>query len=264
MALRDLFNLQRADIPVISFVGAGGKTTAMFTLAAELRAAGNAVMVTTTTAMYVPKREPVDHQWTHPTLLPHCFPAKRENGTVHPQILVWGSGIQRGDSGGDKLTGISLDAVSRWKEDHSGVPLLVEADGSRKRPVKAPADHEPVIPVSTKMVIGVIGLKAMGAPVNVENVHRLDPFCRVTESQPGDRISVDHLRRLIFHEKGLFKDAPPAAAKIVLLNQADTAQQRLTAVKLAEQVMKSDSGVQGVVTTQLHPTEYRLLWGERR
>ena len=40
--------------------------------------------------------------------------------------------------------------------------LLVEADGSRRRPLKVPAVHEPVIPSFADMVVGVIGLDCIG------------------------------------------------------------------------------------------------------
>ncbi len=40
--------------PLISIVGAGGKTTTMYTLAAELAAQGKRVVTTTTTNIYIP------------------------------------------------------------------------------------------------------------------------------------------------------------------------------------------------------------------
>lgn len=42
--------------------------------------------------------------------------------------------------------------------------VLVEADGSRRLPVKAPAVYEPVIPPGTDLVVGVIGLDALAVP----------------------------------------------------------------------------------------------------
>ena len=43
--------------------------------------------------------------------------------------------------------------------------ILVEADGSKHRPVKIPAEWEPVIPECADMVIGVIGLDCLGEKV---------------------------------------------------------------------------------------------------
>lgn len=45
---------------VVSVVGGGGKTSAMFTLARELSEMGRKVLVTTTTAIMMPEREQYD------------------------------------------------------------------------------------------------------------------------------------------------------------------------------------------------------------
>ena len=49
MQLKDALHVQRGD--VVAFVGAGGKTSALFRLAHELRAEGWRVLTTTTTRM---------------------------------------------------------------------------------------------------------------------------------------------------------------------------------------------------------------------
>ena len=46
--------------PLISIVGAGGKTTTMYTLAAELAALGKRVVTTTTTNIYIPRSDETD------------------------------------------------------------------------------------------------------------------------------------------------------------------------------------------------------------
>jgi len=264
MLFSDLLNFQRIHQPVISFVGGGGKTTAMLTLAAELRATGKAVLVTTTTAIYVPQSELVDQRWVHPTLPPCDFPRRTAFGEKVPQMLVWGSAIQKVPKHKDKLKGIPREAVDQWHHQYQEIPLLVEADGSKRKPVKAPDDYEPVIPESTGLVVGVIGLRALGAPMDVKNVHRLGLFCRVTESQPGDIITTEHFLKLILHKKGLFKGTPPGAKKVVLLNQADLMEQRRKAVLLARQILDNQCGIEGVVISCFDPLNHCLLWGERK
>ncbi len=50
--------------------------------------------------------------------------------------------------------------------------MIIEADGARKLPIKAPAEHEPVIPEFVNTVITVIGLSGLGKPLTEEWVHR--------------------------------------------------------------------------------------------
>ncbi len=102
--------------------------------------------------------------------------------------------------------------------------ILVEADGAKRKPIKAPADYEPVIPKSTTAVIGVIGLDCLGKAVSEENIHRCGLFCACTGRKPGEMIDRESIIRLIMAENGLFKSAPAASRKIVLLNKADTAE----------------------------------------
>ena len=47
-----------------------------------------------------------------------------------------------------------------WK---MGIPVLIEADGARRLPLKVPAGHEPVIHPRTTHVLSVYGLDAVGA-----------------------------------------------------------------------------------------------------
>ena len=100
--------------------------------------------------------------------------------------------------------------------------ILVEADGAKRKPIKAPADYEPVIPESTALVIGVIGLDCLGKAVTEENIHRCSIFCACTGKKPGEMIDRESIVRLIRAENGLFKGAPAESRKVLLLNKADT------------------------------------------
>ena len=66
--------------------------------------------------------------------------------------------------------------------------ILVEADGAKRKPIKAPADYEPVIPSSTTLVIGVIGLDALGKAIDEETIHRCELFCSLTGKKAGNTI----------------------------------------------------------------------------
>lgn len=61
--------------------------------------------------------------------------------------------------------------------------ILVEADGSRNRPLKAHRPFEPVIPGDTGLTVCIIGASGLGRPIQ-DSVHCPDIFCRLTGADP--------------------------------------------------------------------------------
>jgi probable selenium-dependent hydroxylase accessory protein YqeC len=118
-----------------------------------------------------------------------------------------------------KLRGIHPSHVAALREAWGVV--LVEADGSKRLPIKAPAPYEPVLPEGTSLVVGVVGLDALGWPMDGRTVHRPELFAAVTGCAPGEPIGWEHLVALARHPEGLFKGA--AAPRVVLLNKVDEA-----------------------------------------
>jgi molybdenum cofactor cytidylyltransferase len=127
----------------------------------------------------------------------------------------------------------SLQVLLALAEEHQ-IPLLIEADGSRMLPLKAPAAHEPAIPGWVKMVVVVAGMSGLGKPFSPETVHRMDHFAGLSGLKPGERISVEALARVLAHPQGGLKHIPDDARRIALLNQADSPDQRLEAGRLAD------------------------------
>lgn len=99
--------------------------------------------------------------------------------------------------------------------------VLVEADGSRRLPLKAPGSDEPVLPPGADLVVGVVGLDALGRPMDGRTVHRPERFAVVTGCAPGSPVTWEHLLALVRHPEGLFKGA--RAARALLLNKVDVA-----------------------------------------
>lgn len=104
----------------------------------------------------------------------------------------------------------------------NGWPLLIEADGSRQKPLKAPGPSEPCIPEFVGLVILVVGMQGLGKAVNEENVHRPEFFARVSGLAMGAAVTKEALAVAITHPLGGLKGLPKAARRVVLLNQADT------------------------------------------
>lgn len=56
--------------------------------------------------------------------------------------------------------------------------VLLEADGSKRLPLKAHLPHEPVIPAEANQVIAVLGLSGLGQPIQ-EAAHRPEIYARL-------------------------------------------------------------------------------------
>jgi probable selenium-dependent hydroxylase accessory protein YqeC len=212
---------------VIAFVGAGGKTSALFRLATALEGQGRHVLLTSTTHLLDPRGEPARPAF-HLILRPDL---EDSNSSVplpeaRPGLTVL---LSREAEPVGKLKGIHPSWISALRR--SWDLILVEADGSKRLPVKAPAPHEPVIPPGTDLVVGVVGLDCLDRPMDSLTVHRPERFGAVTGCAPGDPILWEHLVALAHHPEGLFKQAPGPRA--LLLNKADRTHSIPSSLQLA-------------------------------
>lgn len=198
---------------MISLVGGGGKTSSIYTLAQELSGWGKQVLITTTTAMYKPV------------------------GIVTQNISVLGDHV----TAEGKLKGIKREQADKIFWDNLYDYILVEADGSRGLPIKAPAGHEPVIPETTGILIGVIGMDAFGKKMDSAYVHRPELLSALTGTPPGERINDKTILNLVFQTEGLFKDCPKETKRVLLFNKVLDDKTKETAIRIGHQVI-NDSG----------------------
>jgi hypothetical protein len=132
-------------------------------------------------------------------------------------MCLWGKFLENGKVEGIAPT-LADDFFRMPFVDH----VIVEADGAAGRPLKAPADHEPVIPQSTTLVIALLGLSALGKPLGPEVVFRIALFKALTGLQEGDILTPEKLSKAFDEKAGLFKNATVSARRAVFLNQLDT------------------------------------------
>jgi molybdenum cofactor cytidylyltransferase len=97
----------------------------------------------------------------------------------------------------------------------------MEADGSRRLPLKAPGGHEPEIPDFVDRVIVLAGLSGVGERLGPETVHRPAEFSALSGLEPGEPITPEGLARVLSHPSGGLKNIPDTARRHVYLNQAD-------------------------------------------
>jgi probable selenium-dependent hydroxylase accessory protein YqeC len=216
MLLEQIESLLTEDFPsVISLCGAGGKTSAIFDLAAALkqRDQDSRIVVLTTTRMMVEKSPRIDHFLS--------VDALTQIGMLSPGITM----VARGIDEQGKIYGFEPEEIDRWIEDplfgqHLSF-VLVEADGANKKPLKAPREGEPRFPGKTQIVLGVLGADAFDLPAVESRIHRLALFLELTGLKDGDLVTAEALKELIHSENGLFKSCPSDALKIILVNKAE-------------------------------------------
>lgn len=216
----------RGDL--VAIAGAGGKTTLVYRLAREARAAGLRVLVTTTTHM-----GPLPAEITGPVFLE----AEGDAGPALDQALGrygWATVLGRRVRE-DKLEGLTPERVEALAARADLV--LVEADGARGRSLKVPAPHEPVVPGRTSLLLVVAALDVLGAPLDEEKTHRLDRVLEVTGRREGDAVDEDVVAACLAHEQGYPARRPAGARLGVFLNKAEDEGTMAAAARLAARLI---------------------------
>lgn len=207
IALADLAaTIGLGDRELVSLVGGGGKTTLLFTLAAQC---GPRAIVTTTTKMGRDQTgglpvldEPTDDQI---------------GAALDHQSAV----LVRRRVEGSKVVGVDGPTCDRWFDPGSGLAVshvLVEADGSRQLPFKAPREFEPVIPSRTTLLIACVGAGALGRVI-ADACHRPMRLAAVAGCSPYQRLTPERLAAVLASERGSRKNCPADARYVVVINQ---------------------------------------------
>lgn len=116
--------------------------------------------------------------------------------------------------------------------------ILIEADGSRKKPLKFPKMNEPVISPHTDVTVGVIDISMVGKEFNSINVYNCDDFISNIDITYFDTISLETVYNLIIHKNGLFKNA--VGKKVLYINKIDNHQDIQNCKKMYELLKKED------------------------
>jgi molybdenum cofactor cytidylyltransferase len=218
--------LRIAHATCIAFTGGGGKTSALFMAAREMAPA----LVTTSTHLAARQVSNADRHilWTP--------------GEPLPEIEMSGVTLITGPFREDiaRVTAPTLEQLQLLKEfaGYHDLPLLIEADGSRQKPLKAPAAHEPAIPPFADVVIVTAGMRGLDKPLTEQFIHRPEIFGPLAGLEPGQPVSAEAVTRVLTHPDGGLKNIPLGAWRVVLLNQADTPELQSRAGNMAHDLLK--------------------------
>ena len=186
----DIWNaagLSKEKHPVISVVGAGGKSSLIQHFSKCLNQRKIRHFIVTTTHMW--PIEPGEYG-SQPGIL-------NEDGKVMPPT------------------------EAEWEQIfQSEVPVLIEADGSKRRPCKAPEAWEPVLREETTHVFAVLGASCLGQ--KIKNIcHRPNRVADVLECSEEHVLNTSDLAKLFRSDHGLYKNVSDKIKYYCVLNQVD-------------------------------------------
>lgn len=202
-----LLNLKRGD--VVSFVGAGGKTSLMFMLAKELSPEYRVVMTTTTKMAADEIPDSLDRIELGDDMEPKEI-SNRLEIRRYP-VLVYSRNRE------NKVMGIRPELVPELQRFADIV--LIEADGSRRLPLKVPGLNEPVIAENTTHVVIVYGYDALEKPVGPGATYNFDILRRLLSVDEGTEVTPEMFRRIVFD--GGFMEKCGDRRIYVLINKAE-------------------------------------------
>lgn len=203
---------------LVAIVGGGGKSSLMFALAEGLP---GRVVMTTTTRIFASQLE-------------------RAESVCRLQGCNWQAELDAHESSllvvgrveGDRAVGVPPELPAQFLA-RAGVDwVVVEADGSRMLPVKAPASHEPVIPPEADLLVVVAGIDALSGPIR-QVAHRPELVSAIAGCSADEVLSPEALAAVLASCEGGLKGIPKQARAVLLLNKVQSASQREAARRVA-------------------------------
>ncbi len=234
---------------VVAFAGAGGKSSAILMIAEELSDAGMTVLAVPTTKMLVNEAEKIGPLVTSEDAGELSAKAKEALSGGVSGVVV-GSGLLSKN----RVGGVEPAVVS------SLAPLadvvLVEADGSRRRPIKGTAEYEPALPDSATLVVGVGNISAFGMPVDEEHVHRPELFSKLTGIGAGQSITARAFARALV--EGSLASVPDGARSAALITGVHPGKSMADASVVTRELWRF--GVKNVVLSSLPDESPGRVW----
>ena len=233
---------------VVAFAGAGGKSGAILALSRELKQDGVTALIVPTTKMFLKEAEEAGPLVTSED-------AKELGGLIKEAF----SGSDTVVAGRDLLSkkrveGVDPGWISRL------APLadvtLVEADGSRRRPLKGTASHEPALPEAATLVVGVGNVEALGKPLNEEYVHRPKLLADLTGLGAGQSITARAFARAL--SQGTLGKVPPGARRSVLITGVKPGRSMADAAVITRELWRL--GIDKVLLTSLPSENPPQVW----
>jgi molybdenum cofactor cytidylyltransferase len=222
---------------LVSIVGGGGKTSLLFDLLSALPGRN---VATTTTRIFAAQIQQAEF-----VLSTEAPGWERElTADARAALLI-------GPVRGDKAHGVEPGVPGQLFARPDVASVIVEADGSRMLPVKAPAEHEPVVAPETTLLVAVAGIDCLAGPLR-DTAHRPELVAEIVDADLAAPLSPRSLGRLLAHPAGGLKACPASARAVVLINKVESDAERELARAAAESALASER-IERVIVGALRP-----------
>ncbi len=236
MLIREALNVQRGD--VVAFTGAGGKSSTLFRLGKDLAAEGWRVIGTTTTRIaagelsLAPGELGIAMQY-RPAAISRAL---NQNGFVFVYSSVRDN----------KAIGVAPEVIEALYDSVDSDVILVEADGSRRLPFKAPFANEPVIPGGTTLVVPVAGFDVIGQPLDEQHVYNPEAMIARYGYPAGGHVKSPWVASVLRDEELGLKGVPASARIIALINKVPASGFQRGRARMIARMMLREPRINGV------------------
>lgn len=189
---------------VVAVIGSGGKSTLLRALGERAAVRGRRVALATTTHFLAFEGMPLV--------------TSGEQDDVRAALSRDGIACV-GTPTGDSLGRLGAPALGIGGLARVADLVVVEADGSKRLPLKAHASHEPVVPPEATVTVDVVGASGFGRPLR-EAMHRCELACERLECHPDDIATPELVARVMADEMARGLVAPTH----VIVNQVEGAE----------------------------------------
>ncbi len=223
---------------ITSFVGGGGKTSLINRLAVEL-CQSNRVLRLTTTRIYPP---------SDGEILIDPTPDELEFVFERCSLVTAGCHAENGKLKAPSFGAEKLAPIADY--------VLIEADGSRGLPLKAPNEFEPVFCGMEKLVIAVAGASGFGKTI-IEAAHRPELYSALVSKSADECIAPCDAAAVLMSRQGQRKGVQ--CRFVAAINQCDSAE-RIEAARKCATVLQCESVL---LSLKMRPDwyEFHSFWG---
>ncbi|HHW29823.1 MAG TPA: putative selenium-dependent hydroxylase accessory protein YqeC [Syntrophomonadaceae bacterium] len=250
--------LQLTDKGMVAFVGGGGKSSLMLKLATECAQRDKRVLVTTSTKMFISQLEScgcliIEQQIDR--LL-----QEMERVLTECNIIAAASTVIEVNN---KAVGFTAETLDKILKTGLFDFILVEADGARRLPLKAPRDGEPVLPSMATHVLAVTGIDVLNCPLTENHVMCCDLVAELAGQQLGTPVTAETIRSITSRYAYLTELMASRARFIPVINKADSTKLYQDAVKTAQLLLKDHEMVLITAALSQDPVKEVLMWSQQ-
>lgn len=206
------------DKNMIAIQGAGGKTSTLFKLKDEFRLSNKSCLISTTTKMGRVSKENFDFLW------------EATDKSRHNDGKIYFASQSHTDT---KEIGFEPEFFDKIFGEGLFSNIILETDGAKTRPIKAPREDEPLNPKSITHCVGVMGLDSVNKPFDERFCHRKEYMEKIIGNPKT--LTTESYAEIINSNRGLFKNSYDAK-KFLILNKADTKQDIENAMDIIERI----------------------------